>query len=563
VFLPLYTTALAAWPAGETIDPAATADITKEGFDAIAGLIPSFLPPSVDIPDTSDGYEGVLDQCYLGGYEYSLTNGWVNIEVTGASITPGNGVLDVTADLLVSVNDSSDPFVLYTMLECLEDTCYGNVDPFAATISTTMALDVVDDGTGGKALDATVGEIVLDYELAGEDIHLEDCTVGDVEEILNYVGLSLYDLILSLVGGQLDSAVADFGPQLEETIEDAFASATIEQDLDLNGVAAHVKFQPSDVQITPDAARIVMAGSMSADQAECVEAYDPGTSLQTDSEAPDAGDYPAEVGGDVQIALHLGDDFANQALYALWRGGLLCYTLGPELGISIDTTVINSISDQAFAEIFPEGETVAIVTSPGAPPTVDYTGSHDLDVAITDLGVDFYAELDGRQARFLGLAINGGAGVDLALDGSTGELGIELDIGADSLTPSVAYNELAASANDAILAGFNGLFSTLLGSLLGGLTDGLAFALPSFSGIGLEELAIAPNGAASDWLGLYAWIGPVEYGSGSSCGGCGGDTGTTTDTGSSSCGSTGCAAGPMGPAWLAGILSLVALRRRR
>ena len=95
------------WAPGETINNAAYADLTPDGLNAIAELIPALLPSGIDIPSTSDegGY-----WCF--NYAYGLDGAWVSIEVVNATITPGNGVLDVTANLMVSLNDPSDPFQL-------------------------------------------------------------------------------------------------------------------------------------------------------------------------------------------------------------------------------------------------------------------------------------------------------------------------------------------------------------------------------------------------------------------------------------------------------------------
>ena len=95
------------WHVGDVIDPAAIADVTPEGFDAIALLIPSLLPSSIDIPATSASSDNGF--CLID-YAFGLDGGAVGITVTSADITPGNGVLDITANLLVQVNSATDPF---------------------------------------------------------------------------------------------------------------------------------------------------------------------------------------------------------------------------------------------------------------------------------------------------------------------------------------------------------------------------------------------------------------------------------------------------------------------
>lgn len=551
--LPLLSLAHAEdWPPGATIDPAATADITADGFDAVAQLIPALLPDSIPVGDIGDSRDGWT--C-LDSYEYSVTNLKVNLEVADAQITPQNGVLDLDITLNVSLNDSSDPFYLYTYAVCIGDTCDGNVDAFPVNIHTTIALEVVDDGMGGKRLDATIGELKPEYPDLGDYIHLESCAIGTINDVMDFFGLNLYDLILGLVGGQLDSAIADFGPTIEETIEDAFASANIEQDIDVNGATLHVQLQPSDVEITPAGARVYMAGAMSGTASPCVAAYDPGGSPKTLSDPPEIGDAPSGIDGDYHVDLSISDDFANEALYALWRGGLLCYTLDENGPVSLDTSILNTLSGDAFVDIFPEGKPMTIVTRPMAAPVVNYSGSHDLDVAIKQLGVDFYANLDGRDARIVGLDLDAPAGVDLDLNGTTGDLGIIVDIDPTKVTPSVSYNELAAEANDTIKDKFAGLFQTILDTLVGSLLDSLSFALPSFNGIGLERLEVSAAGGQSDWLGLFAWVGEVTYGADGGCGGCGGDSG--------SCSGGGCASSPAAPFGWATLLAFVLSRRRK
>lgn len=521
------------WKPGATIDNAAAADITPEGFDAIAGVIPTLLPSQIDVPDTG------ADEGY---YAYSLTNGWAGIQVVSADIQPGNGVLDVTADLLVNVNNSSDKFDLsYEVVWIISDECPGYVDPFPVHIHTTMGLAVVEGEDGAPRLDATVGAIELTYDVSGDNFHL-DCSTADVIDFFrDYLGLDFYDYVLGLVGDQLTSTVADLGPTIETTIEDAFSQATIVQDLDLNGAAAHIELYPSDVDITPAGVRVTMAGSVAADAAECIADYDPGSSLATPSEAPAIGSAPDGVYTPYHVGIDVSDDFANSALYSLWRGGLLCYALDENGVFPLDTGIVGGLTGDVFAAYFPTPQPVVMRTVPRGVPTVDYEGDHDINLALSNLDLDFFAEIDGRQARFVSMTLNGPVGADLALDGATGNLAVELAIVPEELSPTVGYNELEPDQNDAILADFGGGLASLLDVALGQLVGSLAFAIPSFSGIGLQELEVAAAGSNADWLGAYARVGTVTYSDGSGCGGCGGTGDTGTDTGSSSSSGCGCA----------------------
>lgn len=538
------------WPPGAPIPNAIVADVTPEGFDAIAQLVPAFLPSEIELSSMS-GESGAPDWCL--GVRYGVSNMWVGIQVTNAELTPGNGVLDLTASLLININNSSDPFNVDYEIACIGGDCGVWVTPFPVDVHTTIGLAVVTDETG-RHLDATIGAMDISYALSGSNLDSGDC--GTILDIADTLGL--IDLIIDQLDSTLQDQVSSLGPTIESTLEDAFAAATIDQDLDLNGAVAHISLSPSAVDISPDGVRVTMEGAVSADPAECVAAFDPGGSLATNTSPPTIGVAPAGVDSPFHIGIGVSDDFANSAIYALWRGGLLCYSLEPGGVFPLDTSILNLLTGDVFAPLFPEAQSVVLRTQPREVPEVDYAGSHDVEVGLRALGLEMFAEVDGRQARVIDIELDGPVGIDLALDGSTGNLGINVDINPDNLIPTVAYNEFYPDQDATIADAFQGSVSGLLDTLIGGLLGDLAFALPAFSGLGLQELDIAPAGSNQDWLGAYARIGAVTYGSGKDgCGGCGGD--------SSGC-SGGCATGPGGiPNVAFGLLPLglaLLLRRR-
>lgn len=542
-------------PPGVTIQDAVVVDITPEGFETVLALIPGLIPTGLEIPAIGDEYEGVADQCYLGGYAYSLSDGYVDVSIVDASLVPQSGYLAMSADMLVSVNAPSDPLALYYELECLGDTCDGYVDPFNASLNTTIAMQIVEVG-GVPTLDAQIGTIDLGYDLSGDDIHLDGCALGTVEDILNWFGISLFDLVLGLVEGEINSAVADFGPEIEALLEDAFSQAAIQEQVDLGGVVADLELFPGAVEIEPTGMRLAMDGGMDvASPSDCVDPYDPGGSLATNTSPPGIGTAPSGVTPGYDAGLMLSDDFGNQLLYSVWRGGLLCYSLAPGndlLPIALDTSLLGLLAGDAFDELFPDSKPMQIEVRPKAAPTMVYDSANDVAVHVEQLGLEFYGELDHRQALVVGIDLATDAGVDLELDGATGNLGILLDLEGEDVIPTVTDNEFAPDASSAIEESFSGVFDTLVGAVLGGLTEDLAFALPAFEGLGLTSLQFAPTGTEQDWLGGYAAMGPVSYESK----GCSEDGGCDM----------GCASGSRAPGsgWLLlGIpLALAGLRRR-
>jgi hypothetical protein len=538
---------------GAILDKAALADVTARGLTNLGALAPAMIPSEVAIPAVSQG-----SSCNLWSWDfevgYSFSNGTVNITNAAAAITPSAGALHVRADFDVALNDASNPFDMRADICGISVDCDGYVLPFDASIEFDLALRIVDDGAGGRMLDATVQNLVPSYSLASSNIVLEDCWIGDLETILGYVGLSIYDLVLGFAGSYITDAIEGFAGDMETMVEDAFASTTIDQSLDLGGVALDLHLYPNDIVITSAGLRIVMAGSMSTSTpSDCVADYDPGGSLMTASEPPELGNAPSGV-GPFDAAILASDDIANQALYALWRGGLLCYTLDENFEtFPIDTSIFGMMSIDAFDDIFPSAAPMAIVTRPRNAPTAIWSGPHTADLQVKDLGLDFIAGIDGRQARLMALSAQLDAGADITLNGGTGMLGVDLDLGSDSLTFSMAANEFAPNANDDIIGGLGGLIGSLLPTLLGSLGSIDAIQLPSFNGVGLVDLQFAPVGSAGDWLGAYATLGATPYESA----GCG-------DEGDSGCGGGCSGLGPR-PAHLALLpfVGLLLLRRRR
>lgn len=557
LLLPLAGTPAAAQslhPPGATISGAAHADITPDGFKAIANLLPGLVPTGLDIPTVGDSSSGTWGLCALGGYEYELSNGWVDIAIDSASLTPQSGYLQLDANLQIGVNSSADPLNLYIEALCIGSTCKGYVTPFSATLSTTLALQVTGSGTD-RRLDAQVGAINVSHSLSSSNIVISDCWIGTLESVLGIFGLSIFDLILPLVEDQLDSAVADFGPEIEALIEDAFSSLTIEQELDLGGAQATLNLYPSAVDIQTSGVRVTMDGGMTAvEPADCVADYDPGGSLKTSNAAPSIGSAPSGISPDYHAGILLSDDFGNQALYSLWRGGLLCYTLdeNADIGVPITTSLLGLLAGDAFDELLPTSQPMVLQTRPKAAPTLQFAGEHDLGVQVEQLGLEFYGELDGRMAQLLAVDLDAVAGVDLELDGATGALALNVALSGEDVTPSVTHNEFAPEASGEIEAQFSGVFDSLVGTLIGGLVGDLAFNLPSFEGYGLTSLQTSAAGSAGDWLGAYAKLGPVSYTSA----GC--DEGGGCDMG--------CASGSRAPGsgWLLlGLpLALAGLRRR-
>ena len=539
-------------PAGDPVDRAVSMQITRDGLDSFGEILPALVPEQIPIDDV---YQSGGGGFCLTEYEFFLGDAFVQLVIEDVRMVPRTGILDVEVDLLVNINNSGSPFDFNFEGLCISGDCAGWVRPFPVTASLPFQMAVVTNPDGTRSIDATVGQIGVNNGLNNTHIELtESCgTLDTVDSVLALAGLSIYDFILDLANPLIVSAIQDQAEGFEETIEEALSSARFEDTVSLSGADLNILVEPRDIDITPYGIQIDLLGSISADAAECITRNDPGGSLSTPSDVPHIDDNPAGT----EMIIQLSDEFANQGLYGVWRSGVLCYEISGEdgdidVGFPINSNLLGILGGDAFEELLPEEQPLAIRTDPREAPTINYEGAYDLTAEVRELGVDFYTQIDSRQARALGLTIEADAGIDLVFNATTGVLAADVALGPENIRAYASHNELVPDATADIEESFAGLLEVLLDSLVGDALSGISFGLPAFEGVGLDSASVSPTGDG-DWAGIAATIGPVTYESG----GCA-DGGCSGGTSSGGCSS---AAGGLGAAFF--LLPLLLVRRRR
>ena len=509
---------------GETILEAVAIEISESGFDAMGGLASFLIPGQMEIGAIEQSEDCWLCSCYVLRFD----SAWVDAQIIDTQLIPGNGVIDLQIELDVKVNDSSDPFNLYTEVCNIGDTCHGYVEPVTVLAETTIALQIVQDADGNPVIDAIVAPLDVQHSLASDDIILNDCIIGDVEYVLDLVGLSMYDLVLGQLDSQIEDMLDDATGSIEEALEDAFSSAVISQEIAVGESSVDLDLYPDDISITPEGMTLVMAGAADGAQHICVERFDTGGSLRTDSNMPSVTRAPGA------LSVLLSDDFSNQMFYGLWRSGLLCYEIEDSSGLPMTTAILSLLTGDAFDHLFPEAAPIVISTSPRNPPMINYEGDSDINVEIEDLVLDIFAEVDGRISRLLGVGLNTEVGVNLNFDDTTGAFAAEVVLDLDNLDMSMAYNELTPEKNDEIIAQFSSSLGGVIEPLIGGmLGDIFSMNIGSMEGVGITSLTLAPAGANGDWLEIAADLGAVPYAGGCDCSGEGED-GSDCESGCSS-----------------------------
>jgi hypothetical protein len=341
----------------------------------------------------------------------------------------------------------------------------------------------------------------------------------------------LYELVINAI--DINTILADALPEIEIALEEALNQANIDQEVDLGGTPLRIQLTPNEAIVQPEGLRMIFdAGASVEEPAECISDYDPGSSLGTDNPSATLEEFPSVY----DFGAIATDDFVNQALYSLWSGGLLCQTIDDSV-FALDTSILNLLTGDAFTAIFTQTVPMIIRTNPKNAPTLNMTTVSDLSIDIEDIGLDFYAEVDGRQARVLGIDLTTVVGIDLNLVAETGALDLAIDIDTQNVEASTSFNEfLPSSMEESIETEFVGQLDTILGLVdIEGLLGDLNITLPAISvgdsSIGLESMLIKATGANQEDMTIFATLGPVPYGAG--CGsetegdGCGGGCSTS------------------------------------
>ena len=504
-------------PPDAEIENAIVVDIPPDGFARVVEIIPALIPLEIPIDDVSEEIE--RGGSCLNDVWFDIANLNIGIEVADADIIPKEGFLDFSVALDVNINDAVDPFFLDYMLSlCIEYNCEAYVDPFQVDIAAQIMMDVADlDGDGVNELNATFENFTYNYDLESNDINVNNCALSTFEDVLNFFGVSVFDLILGIVEPTVETLVVELVPTLEETIEDAFNQLSIQESIEFEGSTLDIALSPEDIAIKSEGLRVQMNGSATTGAgADCISAFDPNGSLATPTTLRNIGYKPPGVSGDVLVTID--DDFANQVLYSAWRSGVLCQTIDAST-FPIDTSILNLITGDAFVDLFPETSPLVIQTKPSVPLEINMTTASDVGIDVEDLDLDFFAEVDGRQTRILSLGLNTDVGINVPFNNQTGDLAVDLDLNGDRVDPTLPYNEFLPDSDDLILESFLEQFDTILGLIdIESLIGDLAFTLPAINGVGLSDLEFAGTGQNSADVGAFASVGVVPYTTGTGCG---------------------------------------------
>jgi len=534
-------------PAQTPIEQALSADITEQGFDHILGLVTEFLPPDLTIGAIPR--QEIID-IFICQLDLLLDNLTIHTEVTSLYVEATPDGLDLVANITLSINDPSDPAIV-EFDGCLNYVCFLYTDPAPVQLRMPLNMAMATDEAGDPYVDVTFGELQHNIEdaMAGA-VHLTDCAIGDINEFFDtWLNFNVFDLVIAQFVGQINDAVdgALYGDPddpddngLEGTLEDALRGLWLADSIDALDATLNYEINPTAVVHDDLGLRLVLGGRLWAEPAQCISGFDDPGSPWTDSPLPPMTET-SPSGAGYHAAVLASDDFVNQAMYAAWRGGVLCFALDSLGSTALDTTYLGLLlgldnSDRLEEVLEAPSTPMLIRTVPESQPLATFNGPNDIDITIEGLNIEFYPVIAERFARLAAVAIDVQAGINVAI-APDGALTLDIILDTDNLNPRVTYNEIAPDLDQAFEENFPSFLGVVIDTLAGSLLEGMAFALPTISGQGLTALGMEPVGPLGDWLGAYATLGESTGGEGDGCSDCG-DGGC----GDAGCGDAGCGA---------------------
>ena len=399
---------------GELIDPAVSLDLTPSAFDTLTSIAAGLIPGSIHVPDVR--LSGSDEQCFIicwDWYEYLITTSGldVNVALSRFDLVPQYDRLRLDLEVTLTVASRQDPGNLYAFGEVIdlisvEEDCDVWLDPTPIRVSTSVFANL----TNG-VVDFNITPININLDVS--QLRIQGCIFEDIldlvdaiNDIIGFFGFDIYQIIADAAEPLVERQINNLLPQIERTLEGAFDALTIEQEVPLGDKTLTIAVEPSQLEITPDGMRLGLAGSVDPGRkpAQCVSRYVREGSLAT----PGA---PPPIGANQDTYLHMvgvfaDDDLVNQGLWAAWYAGALCFTLddsaGLDLPISLDTTLLGLLTAGSYNDLFPTAAPLVMETRPTLPPVASFDGAHDINATVEGLGLDMYAELDGRLMRIVG-----------------------------------------------------------------------------------------------------------------------------------------------------------------
>lgn len=447
---------------GYSVESGLEARISESGFDSLETLASGFIDtstlasaiPNPVFSDSSKSCFGWFGCITWYSINFYLTN--PSIGSTELDIDPtSGGYLDTEAKI-------NNPYLNWSASGKLVGVSYsgsGYVKADWIKLNMDMTPYVSSGQLGVTVSNAAASTGSFDFDMDGW-----------VYDVVDFFGFD----IDGIVEGYLVDAMVDMA---EDDIPDLFADAV--QDLEI-GYSFPIEGNTYDFDALPDAVSVDDTGLTLG-----LETWFTAQSVLTPHYSPGSLTYPYSKpnwsGATEDLSLGLSEDFINQALFGLWAGGLLEFSMeGAELGLDL-----SDVSD-----FLPGLTELNIQTSAYLPPVVvPGTGTSLLDMQLGDFEVSIYNGEVAEENLFLRTYVHLVAGLDMSatsdgtLSAGLGDIDVQFDL--------VFPNEGGRYAADTE-AFLEALVPLLLPSLTGALGE---IPIPELDGFGLSSIGVSLDGA--------------------------------------------------------------------
>ncbi len=424
------------------------------------------LDALIPSPVWSDYSESCIDLGWFG--EYCFTWYSIYLYITNPSISSTDLELDSQSGYLDATATIYDPVLYWSASGVVAEIGYsGSGDIRASNITVDMDLvPYVSSGT------IHVDIYNVDADTSGFDFDWDSW----LWDIIDFFGFDIDSLIAGLVESTLESTISSEVPAI---LEDTLGSLELATDLDFEGNSYGFEAIPYQLGCDTNGITLGLATYFTANS--WLSPITPLGSLYGGYSTPTWATSPG-------MFLGVSDDFLNQAMLALWGGGLLDMQMnGDDLGLSLE--------DLEF--IFPEMTELNIVTQAQLPPVVlPGSGTALLDLQLGDLELSMYGGPVAEENLMLRAYVTVFAGMDVDVDS---DLTLSMELSDLMVSFDVTHpesNTLGAQDTEDLLYALIPLIMPLLTDALGEIP------MPEIAGFSLDNITIGVGGAEAGYLEL-------------------------------------------------------------
>jgi hypothetical protein len=424
------------------------------------------LDALIPSPVWSDYSESCIDLGWFG--EYCFTWYSIYLYIYNPSISSTDLQLDSKSGYLDAMAYIFDPTLYWSASGVVMEIGYsGSGDIYANNIS--VAMDLVPYVSSSRV---HVDIYNVDADTSGFDFDWDSW----IWDVIDFFGFDIDSLIASLVESTIEDTISNEVPAM---LEDALGSLELATDLEFEGNSYAFDAVPYQLGCDEDGITLGLSTYFTANT--WVSSVSPLGSLYGGYSPPSYATSPG-------MYLGVSDDFLNQAMLALWGGGLLDMHMGgDDLGLAVEDLEL----------IFPEMTELNIETRALLPPVVlPGSGASLLDLQIGDLELSMYGGPVAEENLMLRAYVSVFAGMDVDVDSDL-TLSMELsdiEVAFDVTHP--AGNTLGAEDTEDLLYALIPLFLPLLTDALGEIP------MPEIDGFSLENITIGTGGGSSGYLTL-------------------------------------------------------------